>query len=234
MSPELVYQPIVALTAALEGKKLSAVELMQAIIARTKAVEPRVRAFNSSDEADALAQAVASDARRTPGQTRGPLDGIPIGLKDVIAVKDQPLTASSKILANFISPYDATVATKLKNAGAVLWGRLNCDEFAMGSSTENSAFHPTGNPWDITRVPGGSSGGRAAAVAAGEAIATLGSDTGGSIRQPAALCGVVGIKPSYGVAVRVGCIRVVARSDRAVWANRRGRSDGARRDCGSR
>src|SRR5690349_10338649 len=135
MSADIYYQSIVALAEALAAKKLSAVELVHAVISRTQAVEPRVRAFNFSDEADALAQAAASDSRRAAGQARGPLDGIPIGLKDVIATANQPLTASSKMLANFVSPYDATVTRRLKEAGAVLWGRLNCDEFAMGSSS---------------------------------------------------------------------------------------------------
>ncbi len=200
---------IVSLTASeisqgLEKGSFSSQEVTNAYLSRIRRVDQRVHAFLSIDEEDMLLQAKSSDQRRTSGNCLGPLDGVPVCLKDVISAKDQPLTAASRILKNYRSPYDATVTLKLKNAGAVVGGRLNLDEFAMGSSTENSAFGPTRNPWDLERVPGGSSGGSAAAVAARETPLTLGSDTGGSIRQPASLCGVVGMKPTYGRVSRYG------------------------------
>jgi len=187
--------------------EVSSREATQASLDQIARVDGQVRAYLSHDPADALAQADAADRSRASGQAdpaAHPLLGVPVSLKDVIAHRGQPLGCASRILGNFVSPYDATVVHRLKAAGAVVFGRLNMDEFAMGSSTENSAFFTTLNPWDTTRIPGGSSGGCAASVAAHECFASVGSDTGGSIRQPAALCGVVGVKPTYGRVSRYG------------------------------
>jgi aspartyl-tRNA(Asn)/glutamyl-tRNA(Gln) amidotransferase subunit A len=207
------FQSASVLGDMLAARKLSAVELAQECISRVRTTDSRIRAFISIDESDILSRARAADERRAAGALRGPLDGIPVGIKDVIAVRSQPLTCGSRMLEKFVSPYDATATLGLERAGAIPFGRLNMDEFAMGSSTENSAFQTTANPWDESRIPGGSSGGSAAAVAAGQVPVSLGSDTGGSIRQPAALCGIVGLKPTYGLVSRYGLVAYASSLD---------------------
>ncbi len=197
----------------LVSKERSAIEIVTATFERIEAVEDKVNAFLTLTQDEALAQAQKVDAKIAAGERIGLLEGIPIGIKDNLCTKGVPTTCGSKILAGFIPPYESTVTHKLQEAGAIMVGKTNLDEFAMGSSTENSGYQVTANPWDISRVPGGSSGGSAAAVAANECPIALGSDTGGSIRQPASLCGVVGMKPTYGLVSRFGLVAYASSLD---------------------
>lgn len=197
----------------IKKKEVSCTEVVNSVLNRIDNVDPKVQAFNYVAREEALEQAKAMDKKVIDGQTQGDLFGVPIGIKDNICTEGLQTTCSSKMLQNFIPPYDATVTKKLKEANTVIIGKMNMDEFAMGSSTETSYTKKTRNPWDLERVPGGSSGGSAAAVAADEAFVTLGSDTGGSIRQPASLSGCVGIKPTYGHVSRYGLIAFASSLD---------------------
>ena len=196
----------------LKARQMSSVELTKACLERIHQVEPKVHAFVTITEEVALKQAQKADELLANGNTN-PLTGIPVLIKDNMCTQGIPTTCSSKMLENFVPPYDATVVEKLNDCGAVMVGKSNMDEFAMGSSNEHSAFFPTHNPWDLSRVPGGSSGGSATAVAAGEAIYALGSDTGGSIRQPAGFCSVTGLKPTYGRVSRYGLVAFASSLD---------------------
>lgn len=200
-------------TAIAEGSQ-RATAIAEGYYARIERYNPQINAYLALTREQAMEQAAAIDAQAAKGDPLPPLAGIPIGVKDVLTMRGAPATAGSRILENYRPPYDATSVTRLRNAGAVLLGKLNCDEFAMGSSNENSAYGPVRNPVDTERVPGGSSGGSAAAVAADLAVATLGTDTGGSIRQPASFCGVVGVLPTYGRVSRYGLIAFASSLDR--------------------
>jgi aspartyl-tRNA(Asn)/glutamyl-tRNA(Gln) amidotransferase subunit A len=210
---ELYELTIIEAADMLRQRRISAVELTRAHLDRIREVEPKVRAFTLITDDIALKQAEEADRRFASGATVSPLTGIPLAIKDVICTKGVTTTCGSRMLENFKPPYDATVMERLKAAGIVMLGKTNMDEFAMGSSTEHSAFFPTHNPWDLERAPGGSSGGSAAAVAAGMAMGAYGSDTGGSIRQPAALCNVVGLKPTYGRVSRYGLVAFASSLD---------------------
>ncbi|HEX2177536.1 MAG TPA: Asp-tRNA(Asn)/Glu-tRNA(Gln) amidotransferase subunit GatA [Nocardioidaceae bacterium] len=212
---EWVHQSAADLASALNSGETTSVEVTQAHLERIAAVDGDVHAFLHVDTDGALRAARASDERRAAGRTSSVLDGVPVAVKDVLATKGMPTTCGSRILQGWVPPYDATVVARLREAGLPILGKTNMDEFAMGSSTEHSAYGPTRNPWDLERIPGGSGGGSAAAVAAYEAPLAIGTDTGGSIRQPAAVTGTVGVKPTYGGVSRYGLVALASSLDQA-------------------
>ncbi|MFM2175815.1 MAG: hypothetical protein RLZZ527_891 [Actinomycetota bacterium] len=211
----MLEESAVRMSAALEAGEITAVELTQQHLNRIAEVDGDVHAFLFVDSEGALAQAKSVDEARKSGKKLSPLAGVPLALKDVMVQKGVPTTCGSKMLEGWRPPYDATLVTKLKDAGVVILGKTNMDEFAMGSSTENSAYGPTRNPWDLSRIPGGSGGGSSAALAAFEAPLAIGTDTGGSIRQPAAVTGTVGVKPTYGAVSRYGLVAFSSSLDQA-------------------
>ena len=215
LEADLVRQPATVLAAAIAAGDVSAREVAQAHLDRIEQVDPAVHAFLHVDTEAALASADAVDAKRAAGATLGSLAGVPLALKDVLAMRGVPTTCGSRILEGWRPPYDSTVVDRLRAADVVILGKTNMDEFAMGSSTEHSAYGPTRNPWDLDRIPGGSGGGSAAAVAAFEAPLAIGTDTGGSIRQPAAVTGTVGVKPTYGGVSRYGLVALASSLDQA-------------------
>ncbi|MFM8523931.1 MAG: Asp-tRNA(Asn)/Glu-tRNA(Gln) amidotransferase subunit GatA [Actinomycetota bacterium] len=211
----MIEKSATQMAAALQSGELTSVELTKAHLARIDEVDDKVKAFLHVDKEGALKQAENVDARRKAGEKLSPLAGVPLALKDVMVQKGIPTTCGSKMLEGWRPPYDSTVVARLKSAGIIILGKTNMDEFAMGSSTENSAYFPTHNPWDLTRIPGGSGGGSSAALAAFEAPLAIGTDTGGSIRQPAAVTGTVGVKPTYGGVSRYGLVAFSSSLDQA-------------------